>query len=203
MMDRQEIPPIPVYVDSPLAVNVSEVFRHHPECYDAETAEFLAHDVHGNAFGFDHLTYVRTVEASKRLNSQDGPLIVISASGMAEAGRVLHHLRHTVEDRRNIVLIVSWAAPDTLARKLADGAPVVRIFGEEHRVRAQVRVLHGYSAHADRTGLLDYAEHLTGRLQHVFVVHGEPGPAEALAGGLRGLGVKDVVVPELHQAVEV
>jgi metallo-beta-lactamase family protein len=203
MTDRAEIPPIPIYVDSPLAVNVVEIFRRHPECYDTETARFIAHDEHGNAFGFDKLTYVYSTEASKRLNNQRGPFVVISASGMAEAGRVVHHLRNSVEDSRNIVLIVGWVAPNTLARKLLNGDPVVHIFGEEHRVRAQVRALYGYSAHADRTDLLDYVKALQPRLQRVFVVHGEAAPSQALADGIRALGVKDVVIPGLHEEHEI
>jgi metallo-beta-lactamase family protein len=203
LMDRGAIPRIPIFVDSPLAVNVTEVFQHHPECYDQETAQFIARDRHGTAFGFDQLTYVHSVEESKALNARPGPFVIISASGMAENGRVLHHLRNNVGDARTIVLLVSWSAPDTLARKLADGWPVVRIFGEEHKVRARVRSIHGYSAHADRNGLLDYVRALRPQVKQVFIVHGEPGPAEALAGGIRDLGVKQVTVPDLHQEVEV
>ncbi len=202
MADRHEIPDMPIYVDSPLAINVSEIFRLHPECYDAETAQFIRKDPHGNAFGFDRLTYVYSTDESKKLNDRRGPFVVISASGMAEAGRVVHHLRNSVGDPKNIVLITGWTAPDTLARRLADGNPIVRILGEEHKVRAQVRVLHGFSAHADRRGLLDYAAGLQGRLKRVFVVHGEPGPEQALAEGLRACGIPDVTVPELHQEFE-
>jgi metallo-beta-lactamase family protein len=201
LTDSGQIPRVPIYVDSPLATNVSETFRRHPECYDDETAAFIAADTHPSPFGFDELVYVRSVGDSKALNTRPGPFVVISASGMAEAGRVLHHLRNGVGDERNFVLIVSWAAPSTLARRLADGEKVVRIFGEEHRVRAQVRVLHGYSAHADRSDLLDYAAGVGDRLRHTFIVHGEPGPAAALAEGLRGRG--EVTVPQLNESFEV
>lgn len=197
-----EIPRIPVYVDSPLAVNVSDVFREHTECFDQETSDFVRSGAARSALGFDLLTYVRSVEESKALNDRPGPMVIISASGMAETGRVLHHLRNNIEDPRNTVLIVSWQAPYTLGRRLADREKKVRIFGEEYKVKAEVATISGFSAHAGRNLLLEYAGSMRPRLKNIFLVHGEPKPALALKEGLRELGFADVLYPERHQAVE-
>jgi len=190
------IPAVPIYVDSPLAVNITEIFRLHPECYDAELRDFIAQDRHPDPFGFDRLRYVRNVEDSKALNDMEGPAVIISASGMCEAGRVLHHLKHTIEDPRNAVLIVGWQAPHTLGRRLVEGRKRVRIFGEDHLLRARVEVINGYSAHADRAEILDWVRPILPRLRHIFVVHGDPGPAAALAEALREAGGGQVDVPE-------
>lgn len=203
MMAGGEIPRTPVYVDSPLAVNIARVFRAHKEVYDTQARLFVQDDRHPDAFQFDELTYTQSVDESKALNDKKGPMIIISASGMAETGRVLHHLRNNIENPSTTVLIVSWQAPHTLGRRLVEQQPRVKIFGEEYRVRAHVEVINGYSAHADRNGLLEYAKALKPRLKAVFLVHGEPAPAAALAEGLKGLGIENVTVPELHQTVEV
>jgi metallo-beta-lactamase family protein len=130
MMEAGELPRIPVFVDSPLAINASEVFRQHPECFDEETRAFIGSNGHHSALGFDMLTYTRSVEESKAINNRDDPMVIISASGMAEVGRILHHLKNNIENPRNTVLIVSWQAPHTLGRRLADREKEVRIFGE-------------------------------------------------------------------------
>jgi metallo-beta-lactamase family protein len=188
---------VPIYVDSPLAVNVTEVFRLHPECYDRELHEFMMSDNHRDPFGFRRLTYIRAVEASKELNFLREPAVIISASGMCEAGRILHHLKNNVEDPRNTVLIVGWQAPDTLGRRLVERQPVVKIFGEEHNLRAQVETINGFSAHADRTELLEYVQQLEPEcLKSVFVVHGEESSSLSLADGLRQLGAGSILVPE-------
>jgi metallo-beta-lactamase family protein len=189
------LPDVPIFVDSPLAVNVTEVFRLHPECYDKEVREFMNHDHHSDPFGFERLRYIRSVEASKELNALQGPAVIISASGMCEAGRVQHHLKHTITDSRNTVLIVSWQAPYTLGRRLVEQQPTVKIFGEEFPLRARVEAINGYSAHADRNGLLGWAKPIAHGLRHTFVVHGDPAPAATLADGLRQLGARHVVVP--------
>jgi len=203
LMDGGSIPRLPVFVDSPLAVNVTEAFRMHPECYDDDVRRFIVNDPHGGAFGFDLLTYVHSVEESKALNDRPGSYIVIAASGDADAGRILHHLHHGIEDARNTVLFVSWQPPDTLGRRLVEGQKQVRIFGEEHQVRAQVQEIQGYSAHADRGDLLNYIGSLRGRLRRVFIVHGEEGPGAALAEGVRALGMTDVVRPDPGQAFDI
>lgn len=164
------LPPVKVFVDSPLAIEATHVYRDHPECYDRETLEMLANDV--NPFGFGLLTYTRSQEESMALNTLREPCIVIAASGMCEGGRILHHLKHGVGDPDNTVLIVGFQAQDTLGRKLVEGAPKVRIYGEEHRVRCHVETMNGLSAHADRDELSAYIKNIPG-LQKVFVVHGE------------------------------
>ena len=197
------LPDVPIFVDSPLTVNVTEVFRLHPECYDEELRDFMNHDRHPDPFGFDRLRYIRNVEDSKALNELQGPAVIISASGMCEAGRIQHHLKHTITDPRNTVLIVSWQAPYTLGRRLVERQPVVKIFGEEFPLRARVEAIDGYSAHADRNGLLGWAEPIARGLRHAFVVHGDPDPAAALAEGLGQLGVRNVAVPELGDVFQI
>jgi metallo-beta-lactamase family protein len=202
LTEAHKIPQLPIFVDSPLSVNVTEVFRLHPECYDEETAQFILGDRHRDPFGFKRMRYIRDVEASKELQFLREPAVIISASGMCEAGRILHHLKNNIEDERNTVLIVGWQAPHTLGRKLVERWERVRIFGEEYSLRAEVEVTGGYSAHADRDELLDYVRQLdSGRLKKVFVVHGEEEASLALADGFRELGVPDAMVPEPMEEV--
>lgn len=196
------IPEIPIYVDSPLAVNVTEAFRMHPECYDTETHSFLSDSGDTDPFGFSRLRYVRSVAQSKALNEATNPLIIISASGMAEAGRVQHHLIHAVEDPRNAVLITGWQAPYTLGRRIAERAERIKIFGDEYELRAEVHTFYGYSAHADRQDLLAWAAPHAATVKKAFVVHGEPDSAEALAEGLTGLGYGRVFVPKRGERYE-
>jgi metallo-beta-lactamase family protein len=198
-----QLPDVPIFVDSPLAVNVTEVFRLHPECYDEEIRAFMNHDRHPDPFGFSRLRYVRSVEASKEINALQGPAVIISASGMCEAGRVQHHLKHNITDPNSVVLIVSWQAPHTLGRRLIERQKVVKIFGEEFPLRARVESINGYSAHADRNGLLGWAEPIARGLRHAFVVHGDPEPAAALAEGLRQVGAPNVSVPGQGDAFSV
>jgi len=193
--NNRELPDVPIFVDSPLAINVTEVFRLHPECYDEELREFMAQDRHTDPFGFSRLRYTRNVEDSKAINDLKGPAIIISASGMCEAGRIQHHLKHNIGDPRNLILIVGWQAPHTLGRRLVEKQPAVRIFGEEFPLRARVETLNGYSAHADREELLAWAKPIANNVQQVFVVHGDSEPAAALADGLRQIGARNVAVP--------
>ena len=195
LASAQRLPDVPIFVDSPLAVNVTEVFRLHPECYDDEIRKFMARNRHPDPFGFDRLRYIRHVEDSKALNDLEGPAVIISASGMCEAGRIQHHLKHTIGDPRNAVLIVSWQAPHTLGRRLVERQPMVKIFGQEYPLRARVETINGYSAHADRDGLLGWVKPVAQDLRQAFVVHGDPDPAAALADGMRRLGVRQVAVP--------
>lgn len=198
MMLARDIPSLPIYVDSPLAINVTSVFRLHPEAYDAEIRQFMLQE--GDPFGFDQLRYTRSVEQSKELNFLREPFIVISASGMAETGRILHHLRNRIGDPANTVLIVGWQAPHTLGRRLVEHEPVVRIFGEEHQVRARVEVLNGFSGHADHDELMAWASAITKRPRQTFLVHGEEPAAQALAESLRTeAGFEQIDIPQLNE----
>lgn len=203
LIDRGEIPRIPVIVDSPLAVNASDIFKVHPECLDEETREFVRTDRHKSALGFDLLRYTRSVEESKALNNRDEPMVIISASGMAETGRILHHLKNNIENPRNTVMIVSWQAPNTLGRRLVEGEQQVKIFGEVYQRRAEVAVINGLSAHAGQDALVEYARATAERVKQVFLVHGEEKPAEILRGKLGEAGIREVYYPELHSSVEV
>ncbi len=198
---KGDIRHVPVYVDSPLAVNASDVFRRHPECFDEETNRFVQESKHP-ALEFRGLTYIRSVDESKALNGRGDPMIIIAASGMAETGRILHHLKNNIGDPRNTVLIVGWQAPDTLGRRLADGDQRVRIFGEPYDVRAEVETIGGLSAHAGQDVLVKYATALRGQARKVFLVHGEQGPAEALTSKLKEQGMNEVYYPELHSCVD-
>jgi metallo-beta-lactamase family protein len=203
LFEAGEIPAVPVYVDSPLAINVTEVFRQHPECYDEETHQHMLHDHHADPFGFSRLIYVRAVEDSKKLNTLREPAVIISASGMCEAGRILHHLRNHVGDPRTTVLFVGYQAEYTLGRKLVDGDKVVRIFGEEQPVAAHIETIDGYSAHADEQELLEFIGAIPQRPRQVLVVHGEPDATRTFAAALREMGISSVVIPERGQQIEV
>ena len=203
MIDQGEIPRIPVVVDSPLAVNASDIFRAHPECMDEESLDFLREDVHKSILGYGLVTYTRSVEQSKALNDIEQPMIIISASGMAESGRILHHLRNNIGDARNTVLIVSWQAPYTLGRRLADGETKIKIFGEEFTRRAEVVTIGGFSAHAGQPFLVEYAQAVKEQVKRVFLVHGEAGSAQALTEKLAEAGLSRVYFPELHTTVDI
>jgi metallo-beta-lactamase family protein len=204
LWEEGKLPPIQAFVDSPLAVNVTEVFRLHPECYDAEAREALFTEDDRNPLSYRHLQYIRDVEDSMRLNDMQEPAIIISASGMAEAGRVLHHLKHHVGEPNSMVMFVGYQAENTLGRKLLDGQDPVPILGEDYPVRARVRKAEGYSAHADRSELLGWVSRIQsqGELKRVFLVHGEEEGLMALAEGLRKQAVPQVDVPERGQVFE-
>jgi metallo-beta-lactamase family protein len=183
LMDAKRIPSIPIFVDSPLALNATEVFRKHPECYDDEARKYLTEGQ--DPFGFYRLKYIRDVAQSKALNDLRGPFLVLSASGMAEGGRVLHHLRNNIGDARNTVLITGFQAENTLGRKILEKHPEVPIFGEPMSLRAEVVQLEELSGHADQHELIDWMRPITPSLKKVFLVHGEPGPGAALADLIR------------------
>jgi metallo-beta-lactamase family protein len=202
MMDAGEIDPLPIYVDSPLAVRLTQVFRKHQEAYDTEAHAFMADDTHKSPLDFPQVHYISEVADSIALNDMHGPMIIISSSGMLTGGRIRHHLRHTITDPRNTVLLVSWQAPGTLGRKLVEKADTVRLFGQDLPVRAAVHVINGFSAHADRTGLTNFGAAAGPGLKGTFLVHGEPGPAFGLAELLHGRGLEQVAVPELGDTFE-
>ena len=195
------IPPIPVYVDSPMASAATDAFRRHPECYDAETLrDFLDHGE--SPFSFASLKYVTSTEDSKRLNDVRVPCVIISSSGMCEAGRVVHHLAHAIGDHRNTILIVGFMGEHTLGRALADKRPEVRLFGETHVVKARVKILNAFSAHADRNEIGTWVQRMDlARLKGVLLVHGEPKSQEMLAAHLKELGVRHVESMEAGRPV--
>ncbi len=201
LTDSGAIPAIPIYVDSPLSVRITEIFKLHPECFDADTRSFLRR--RGDPFGFENLRYISDVEESKALNGQDGPMMIIAASGMCEAGRILHHLRNAVEDAKNMVLIIGYQAQHTLGRRIAERKPEVKIFGVERPLEAEVVVMDAFSAHADRDDLLDFVERCGGRLRTTFLVHGEEEQSEAFARRLTDTGIPGVQTPMLGEFVRV
>lgn len=198
LRDAGRIPAVMTFVDSPMAIDATEIFRVHPECFDDELRTYLErHD----PFGFKQLRYLRSAEESKMLNEMPDPFVVIATSGMCECGRILHHLRHHINDPQSSLLIVSFQAEHTLGRRLADGASPVNIFGEPHDVRLHVHKIESFSAHADRDELFSWVQRLQ-KPGRIFCVHGEEGQSLALAGYLaeRGFAAE---VPQRGQQVEV
>ena len=195
MVKEGRIPPIPIYIDSPLALRATEVFRQHPECYDEETYRILTTE--GDPFIAKYIRYVSTVHESQRLNTMKGPCIIIAASGMCEGGRVLHHLKHAIQDEANIVAIVGFQAEHTLGRKLLEGWDTVPIFGVPVPRRARVVHFNGLSAHADQADLLGYVRAISPSPSKIFIVHGEARQAFSLAAAIREEHPQiDITVPE-------
>lgn len=197
-MDKLEsrglLPSIPVYLDSPLAVNATNVFELHPECYDEELRKYLLEDP--NPFGWNRMHYIRSVEESKKLNRREGPCVIISASGMMTAGRILHHLVNGIEDPKNTILVVGYCAKGTMGSRIVNGAKKVKIFGDEYKVKAKVKRLNAYSGHAGQTELFEFLDHQDKkRLQKVFLVHGEADRAEKFQKFLKSKGFDDVIIP--------
>lgn len=199
--EEDALPPVDVFVDSPLAIDVTDVLRIHPECYDAEMRDALANDHDGDPLGFKRLQYVRNVEGSKALNTRDGAAVIISASGMCEGGRILHHLRNHIGKRSTTVLFVGYQAEHTLGRRILEGASPVRIFGDEFKVRARVARIEGYSAHADHDELVAWAAEIAARgpARRTFLVHGDLDRQTILAEALRARGLPQVDIPERGQ----
>jgi metallo-beta-lactamase family protein len=196
LSDQRKIPKVPIYVDSPMATNATAIFQVHPECYDEEISRaFLKRQK--NPFGFDNLHYTTSVQESKDLNNLKGPAIIISADGMCEAGRVVHHLANNIEDSRNTVLIVGYMAANTLGRRIKEGQKDLRIMGMPLRVKAAVEELSTFSAHADYREIGAYITSLdTSRLKKVFLVHGEDSAQKHLRKHLLGLGLPAVEIVE-------
>lgn len=195
LFDQNRIPAIPIYVDSPLAVNATQVFRSHHECLDRETQRIFLEDG-DDPFGFERLKYIKKVDESKELNETKGPMIIISASGMAEGGRILHHLRNNIGNPKNLILFVGYAAQHTLARRIMDGNEEIKIFGETFRVQSKVKIMDYFSGHADQTELLDYLKFCPQEtLKNLFLVHGEEDQANPFKEKLIERGYKNVHFP--------
>lgn len=204
LWEDNKLPRVDVFVDSPLAVNATEVFRLHPECYDSQYRKELLTDSDHDLLTFSGLSYLRRAEESMQLNERKGPAVIIAASGMCEGGRILHHLKHHATEPASVVLFVSFQAEHTLGRKILEGRNPVSIYGEQYEIRASVRKAEGYSAHADRTGLLNWASRVqkASDVKRFFLVHGEESGLTALAEGLRENGAADVQIPERGEKFE-
>jgi metallo-beta-lactamase family protein len=197
MLDKMEsaglLPHIKVYVDSPLAVNVTHIFGLHPECFDSEINEYLLTDT--NPFGFNDLIYVKDVEGSKALNHTEDPCIIISASGMINAGRVKHHLFNNIENPKNTFLIVGYCSPDTPGGVLRSGAETIRIFDEEKMIKADVVIMDSFSAHGDQKEISDFISNQSTRVKKLFLVHGEPETQKIFKSFLHEKGFSDIEIP--------
>ncbi len=195
------IPEIPVYVDSPLSTRATEVYMEHPDCYDQTTSEWIKR---GNKpFEYRGLRYVEDVKESKKINAAPGPMIVISASGMCEAGRILHHLAHSVEDKNNIVLITGYQAQHTLGRRIVEKSEKIKIFGDEYTLSAEVELINALSAHADKDGLLEALKQMGPQVEKVFIVHGDEDANQSLAGEITDIKAGGVIIPMPGEKFEV
>lgn len=202
MLTAKDIPPVPIFVDSPLAVNATDIFKKYYHLFDRETQEFIQSEKH-TALSYPNLKYTRSVEESKALNDLKGPAIIISASGMAEAGRILHHLRNNIENPLNTIMIVSWQAPHTLGRRLAERQKTVRIFGQLFERRAEIATIGGLSAHAGQTKLIEYAKATKDTLKGLYLVHGEERSANVLMEKLEQNHIAPVYFPDRADYVEI
>ena len=197
-----KLPRVPIFVDSPLSVNATEVFRLHPECFNEATYRFLREKE--NPFGMENLTYIRELAHSMKLNDMKEPAVIISASGMAEAGRIRHHLKNHIGNRNNLILFIGYCAQHTLGAQILSGAPVVNIFGEPYPVRARIRSIDAFSGHADEHELRRYVEAMSGSLRKIIVVHGEEAQSLAFSEELRRFKpASEVIVPQYGDVVEV
>ena len=201
MYADHDLPEVPVYVDSPLAVNASDVFKKHPECFDEETLAQI-HNGHP-ALELKNLTYIHSLEASKALNQRKDPMIIIASSGMAEVGRIVYHIRWNIENPKNTIMIVSWQAPNTMGRRLADREENIRIFGDTYKVRAEIATIGGLSAHAGQDLLSEYATGVRASAKKVFLVHGEPRGALPLKEKIESAGLREVYYPRRQDVFEI
>jgi metallo-beta-lactamase family protein len=203
MIEQGEIPRIPIIVDSPLAVGISDLYAKYPDYFDAEASSLLKKEGEKRALGYEYVTFTRSVEESKALNGKPGPMMILSASGMAESGRIRHHLANNIGDPKNTVLIVSWQAPDTLGRLLADQIREVKIFGEPITRQAEVVTIGGFSAHAGQNFLYEYAKSAATQSEALFLVHGEPKSADSFREKLNGGNLSTpVYYPDLGDQAE-
>jgi metallo-beta-lactamase family protein len=201
MYENGDLPNVPIYVDSPLAVNATDIFKQFPDCYDAETLAMI-HSGHP-ALDFPLLTYIHNLDDSKALNARKDPMIILSASGMAEVGRIVFHIRWNIENPLNTIMIVSWQAPGTLGRRLADREPFIKILGETFPVKAEIATIGGLSAHAGQDLLIEYARQGSAQKKGIFLVHGEEKPATILQDKLAEHGLQRVFYPAARQKLEI
>lgn len=198
LVDQKKIPAIDVYLDSPMAVDVTKVFRKHRDCLDKETMELIESGTAPLKFPGLHMS--RSADQSRRINEIDGPCVIMSTSGMCTAGRIKHHLKRNISDERATILFVGYQAGGTLGRQIVDGNEKVRIHGKERFVKASVRQIHGFSGHADRAGLMTWSENFKTAPKQVFLTHGDEDAAESLAADLREKRKWNVTIPH-YQSV--
>jgi len=201
LYQENKIPSVPIYVDSPLSTKATGVFEKNEDCFDSEASKLMMQGI--DPFTFKTLHYITDVEESKKLNRMDGPLIIISASGMCESGRILHHLANNIENRHNIILIVGYQAENTLGRRLVDRISPVKIFGDEYRVLAKVEVIEALSAHADQSEFIEYFDGIKTKIDASFIVHGELERANKLGEILKSRYGCDSIVPESGQTFQI
>ncbi|MCO6461312.1 MAG: MBL fold metallo-hydrolase [Saprospiraceae bacterium] len=204
MMDRMategRLPRIKVYVDSPLAVNATSIYMAHSECYDDEVLKYLRVDE--NPFGFNGLTYIKNVEDSKRLNDSDEPCVIISASGMANAGRIQHHLINNCDKSSTTILIVGYCALGTPGRLIRDGQKYITLHGQTKPINAEVEIMDSFSAHGDRNEMTAFLQNQKNSTRKIFLVHGDPDAMTSFKAHLEGEGFKNIVMPELGETVK-
>lgn len=201
LKNEGRLPDIPIFVDSPLSTNATEIFRKHPECFDNEAMKVMKSD--DDIFGFDKLRYIRDVAESKKLNDLKEPCMIISASGMCEAGRIVHHLSNNIENPKNTVMIIGYQAEHTLGRKLVNRDPEISIFGEVKKLRCEVSVMNSFSAHADKNELLDFVKPMDrNQLKNIFLVHGDVDQAEKFATTLKENKFQRVDIPSRLEKFE-
>jgi metallo-beta-lactamase family protein len=197
---RNEIPDIPVYVDSPLTVNITDVFRLHPDAFDKDMLNLMKQA--GDPFRLKNIKYVSKTQDSMAINEVKGPAIVMSAAGMCEHGRILHHLKNNCTDPRNTILIVGFQAKNTLGRRIVERDREIKIFGVNYPLNAEVRIMNGFSAHAGRSELLEFAKRLVPSAQNFMLVHGENSAIESLRDSINALGAKKTTIMAEETAVE-
>jgi metallo-beta-lactamase family protein len=199
--DSGRLPSIPIFVDSPLSVNTTEVFRSHPECFDKETLTYIL--ANEDPFGFGRLKYIKRVDESKKLNDINDSCIIIASSGMCEAGRILHHLANNVQNPRNTVLVVGFMAEHTLGRRIVERQPELKIFGDLYPLKSEVAILNAFSAHAGQDELVNYAQTMDkSKLKNMFLVHGEVAQAQELSRKLSEAGYGNISIPARGDKVE-
>jgi len=201
LASRDEMPDIPVFVDSPLSFDATEVYKLHPECFDSGMRDLLQGG--HSPFQFENLHFIQGVRESKALNQMDQPMIIISASGMCENGRILHHLKNNIGDPRSTILIIGFMAANTLGRRIAERAETLKIFGDEYRRNAEVENIRGFSAHADSDDLTAYCSTVGERAEKVILVHGEREQSEALRERILASGELDVHIAEFGETLEI
>jgi metallo-beta-lactamase family protein len=197
LLKEKIIPAVPIYVDSPLATNITDIFKYHFDFLNEKTRQ--AFNRGDNPFELLNLRFIRDQKESKALNTDKRPMIIIAGSGMCESGRILHHLQNNIEDSRNMILVVGYMARDTLGRRIVEKTPFVKIFGMEYELNAEVVVINSFSGHADQAELLDFVSGCL-PLKRIFLVHGEPEQSEILAGILRQRG-QEVYIPDQDEEV--